>query len=286
MTLSPEEHERARLIDEQDRIRFRKEAHKNGRWDEAHFGVGVKSARKPEPKPSRVWPLLKGSAVLGVLVCAGLFTADWLGAVDLGIRAALRPDTSTTALGMQQERAAAAIEQELGDSPYGAPTTDDALHQPASRSGTLADLATEPIDAHEQAPAEPLGVMVNHTATAKPATTSTAAQIAARKRGLDHLMKQRQAAQLEVNGFLAVIKRAEMPSDDGLTYEQRLTRNRKAAHASGAITSERVRLDLAWERYLAGKNENATRLTHARDVLASLDRRHKELSADQADQRH
>jgi len=275
MTTPDRDREAARALEEADRIRFNREAHKNGRWDEAHFGMRAKGPAKPLPKPSRAWPLVKWSAALGVVACAGLFAADWLGAINVGIRDAISPSTATTALGAQQELASAAIDKALGDSPYDAPRVTDAPPV-ATPAGPFAPADPEAMPegaapVRESAP-QPLARMVSSPAHA-PASAPTAAQIAERQRGIAHLSKQRTAAHAEVDRFLAVIKRAETPGNDGLTYEQRLIRDRKAAHESGAITSERVRLDLAWENYLDGKNENATRLAHAREVLASLDKR-------------
>ena len=264
-----EEHEAARDLNEAERLRFRKEAHKNGRWDEAHFGVATKVPQRPAPRPSRSWPVVRSLAALGIIVCAGLFTADWLGALDMGIRAKMRPDTAMTVLGDQQERAAAAIEKALGDSPYGSPAGD----QEALRAAMAAVASEREFEPAAPAQVAPRAVMVG-SPVSKPAPAAlTAAQMAARQRGIDHLTKQRPAAVGEVDRFLAVIKRAETPGPDGLTYEERLLRDRAAAHAHANLSSEKLRLDLAWERYVDGKMENAKRLAHARDVLASLDKR-------------
>ena len=237
--LSPEEQEAARLIEEQDRLRFSKEGHKKGRWDEAHFGVRAAAPKKPEPKASPVGAIAKLTVVIAVLACAGLAAHRWL---------LPAPE--------QEQQAQALVEQE---SPY------EALPE----APTLAEAPAEP----EQEPTprpEAKPVLVN--SAAMPAAPS-AAELAARQRGIDHLTKQRAVAESEVAAFLAAIKRAGERGRDGLTYEERLLRDRKAAHAVGRITSEQTRLELAWDQYVARKDENAKRLAHAREVLASLDKR-------------
>ena len=243
-----EERDAAAEIAEQDRLKFAREAHRKGRWDEAHFGVAAKAVVKPRTRSTAG----RLALLLGVLLLAGggVVAADWFGAVDLGIRPVLG------SLGVP-----------LGDQePVGADGLVDAAVESRSASAQPAG---------SSGGATPVASASSASTTAAPLATAAAPspeRVAAAQRAVEVLGKQLAEADAEVRRHLAKLAAAEEKGPDNLTYEQRLNRDLRLARANGNSSSA-AELEQAMVLYQARKNEVQTKLDHARSVLTSIQKR-------------